>query len=183
MGRPLVVTIDKLVCYLNDSEDEISLVMKIFKISTLMKHNYNAYDYRENLERDLEVHDIFKLMNIYGYGVCKQFTMLMGYLLDSFMIKNRILYLGRNSEFEFDHFAIEVYYKGRWHYFDPNIGIYFINKREEIVSIEELKEKNFHKVIGDFSAKDWIRINDKFEYLKDNKNSFKKNYFFKCLII
>jgi hypothetical protein len=175
-GHPILITVMDLVNYLKKFETKKDLVLEIFQIASLIEHQYNAYDYRDDLERDLEVHNIFKFINIYGYGVCKQFVLIMNYLLDIFEIENRVLYLGKNAKPEFDHFAIEVFLNNKWAYFDPNIGIYFTDLENNILSINDINNKVKHKIIGSFSAKKWVEINKDFSYLEDEK-VFKHFYF------
>ncbi len=173
----IVISIKKIIEYIDSLNIDIdSKVLKVFNLASLLQYSYNAYDYRENLDRDLEVHNLFKLINIYGYGLCKQSTLLMGYLLDMLLVENRVLYLGRRTEEEFDHFAIEVFYNNKWHYFDPNLNFYFINKMNEIASVNDIKKQDFVKVIGDFSAARWLNMDfDNFKNLSNIEN-FRNQY-------
>lgn len=172
-GIPLLINIDYIVDFLNGMNQK-EITMHAFNMASLITHNYNAYDYRKDIDKDIEVHDIFKLINIYGYGVCKQFTLIMCYLLDIFNIKNNVLYLGKNTKGCIDHFAIEVFYNDKWHYFDPNLKLYF-TLNDEIVSTKEIQQKKYDAIIGDFTAKIWLNFNKNLEYLYDVKK-FRKLY-------
>ncbi|MGA1823512.1 MAG: hypothetical protein ACMUIP_02530 [bacterium] len=171
---PIVVTIDKIFNFLN-GKDDYDIVMFSFHLASEMVHLNNAYDYRTQLDRNLETHDVYKLLNSYGYGVCKQCSMLMGFILDIFSIKHTILYLGKLTQNSFDHFALEVFYDQKWHYFDPNLGVCFLNDTH-VASIKEIKEKKFTKIVGDFSADTWIKNTPEVSYLRDIKK-FQELYF------
>ncbi|ADR35046.1 hypothetical protein Sulku_2386 [Sulfuricurvum kujiense DSM 16994] len=176
-GYPVLLTVDKIVRFLDEYE-EMEKVIKIFEISSLMTHYTCAYDYRHSLCRNTEVHDVFKLMNVYGYGVCKQFSLMMEFLLDLCEIDNRVIYLGsppKNRQ-NFDHFAIEVYLNGHAHYFDPNLGLYFINTQNTIASIEDIRHQNILQWVGSFSAEKWINANPSLRYLSDT-DLFRQQYF------
>jgi len=166
-GIPLLINANHISNFLNGRSKK-SIVMHSFKMSSLMTHYYNAYDYRKDLDKNIEVHNVFKLINIYGYGVCKQFTVMMSYMLDIFNIRYNILYLGKNTVDTIDHFAIEVFYDKKWHYFDPNLNLCF-SLNNEIVSISDIHKRNFDSVIGDFSAKVWIDCNKNLKHLSDTK--------------
>jgi len=161
-GSPLIVNADYIIDFLNGMNKK-EITMHAFNLASLMDHSYNAYDYRKDLDRDVEVHDIFKLINVYGYGVCKQFTLIMCYILDVFNIKYNVLYLGKNTKETIDHFAIDVEYNGKWHYFDPNLKLYF-TLNDEIVSAKDIQEKKYNNVIGDFSAKIWLNFDENLEF-------------------
>jgi len=150
------------------------IVLKSFYISSSMTYYLNAYDYRENIDRDLEVHDVFKLINIYGYGVCKQFCLLFGFLTDIFNIPNKILYIGKKGEYSIDHFVIEVFYDSKWHFFDPMMKLFF-KKGKDIVSLKEIEKGEYEAIVGDLVPEKWLLFNPEKSYFK-NENSFKKAY-------
>jgi hypothetical protein len=154
---PIMVTIENIVAFLNNMSSK-DITLHSFNMASLMIHSYNAYDYRENLDRDIEVHDIFKLINVYGYGFCKQFVLFMSYILDIFSIKYRVLYLGKKGQNSIDHFGIEVFYDNEWHFFDPNLKIYFLYNNK-IVSSDEIRMGKYDRVEGDFSANKWLKMN------------------------
>ena len=62
-GSPLIVNADYIIDFLNGMNKK-EITMHAFNLASLMDHSYNAYDYRKDLDRDVEVHDIFKLRNI-----------------------------------------------------------------------------------------------------------------------
>lgn len=176
-NKPIVLPVKKIVDYLNNNANsDKDRVLRIFEIATLLQHSYNAYDYRDYIQRDLEVHNVYKLINAYGYGMCKQSTVLMEFLLDIFGIRSRVLYLGRNFEDEFDHFAIEVYYDTNWHYFDPNLNFYFLNESKQVASVEQISKGDYVNVVGEFNAKRWLAMDySHFEKLADT-NKFQSLY-------
>lgn len=176
-GYPVLLSLDRIVRFLDEYE-EMEKVIKIFEISSMMTHYTCAYDYRHSLCRNTEVHDVFKLINVYGYGVCKQFSLMMEFLLDLCEIDNRVIYLGSppKSRQNFDHFAIEVYLEGNAHYFDPNLGLYFINTQNTIASIEDIRHQNILQWVGSFTAEKWINANPSLSYLSDTA-LFRKQYF------
>lgn len=173
---PILLTLDKIIDFLNTYDDK-EKILKIFEISSMMTHFTCAYDYRTELYRSTEVHDIFKLINVYGYGICKQFTLLMQFLLDLFEIDNNVIYLGLPSQNQssFDHFAIEVYLDNKAYYFDPDLHLYFINQQKDIASLSDLQNNNIHTWVGDFNAQKWINANPELMYLNDTE-IFRKYY-------
>jgi hypothetical protein len=151
-------------------------VLKINEIAGSMLYYLNAYDYRDNLENDLEVHNLFKLLNIYGYGVCKQSTLIMNALLDYTGIPNQVLYIGKSGTSYLDHFVIEVFWDNQWHLFDPMMKCYFIGANNTILSAEALsKEKNF-TIVGELNHISWLLFNSD-NYLVKTNETFQENYF------
>lgn len=175
-GYPVLLTLDRVIDFLNTYENK-DKILKIFEISSKMTHFTCAYDYRTELCRSTEVHDVFKLINIYGYGICKQFTLLMQFLLDLFEIDNNVIYLGSPAQNQknFDHFAIEVYLDNKAYYFDPNLHLYFLNHQNDIASVNDIQNNNILAWVGNFNAQRWIKANPKLDYLTDNE-IFRKYY-------
>ncbi len=173
-GYPVVVGISLILNKLINKRIK-DIVFDAFNISSLLSHYQPSYDYRLRIDDGMELHDVYKLINVYGFGVCKQFVVLMGYLLDSLYVKNRILYLGKKGSDCFDHFAIEVFYDNAWHYFDPNLHILFLNN-SDVASVRDIKNKRFNKIIGEFDPSAWISSNSGLAYLED-KELFRRQYF------
>lgn len=153
-GKGLIVKLNHILPKIADVDTK-KTVFNIFKLCARLVHYHNAFDYRQHLDRDMEVHDVFKFINVYGYGYCKQHTMLMGFLLDQLHIKNKILYLGEPDAQRLDHFAIEVFYDDNWHYFDPDLQVYFLSG-DNIVSADAISKRNYNRIAGDLSPEKFL---------------------------
>lgn len=166
---PALITLKEILAFVMEADSERERLDRCFALACLMKHRVNAYDFRSHLERSLEVHDVFKLMNVYGYGLCKQVSLFMECILDHLDVRNKVLALGKSDGKEIDHFAIEAFYDGKWHYYDPDLGVVFLDESGNVVSAEEVKNGEYDRISGELSAEDWIKTNAAFKYLEDPK--------------
>lgn len=171
-GKKLIVKLKHLLRMV-ESTSVKTTVLRIYRLCSFLVHFHNAYDYRQFISRDMEVHDLYKFINIYGYGYCKQHTMFMGFLLDQFDIKNRIIYLGEPGQQKMDHFAIEVFYDKQWHFFDPNLQIIFLLD-ETIVSANDIANRNFNIISGEIHPTKFLNCDPNF-FLR-NEVDFKNEY-------
>jgi hypothetical protein len=81
-------------------------------------------------------------------GICNTSYQFFVTLVDKFNIEYRSVqfYLGTDN-----HIAAEIWYNGKWHYFDPTWGIYFL-KDNDVLSVEEIQ------ALPDFM--DYVVINE-----------------------
>jgi hypothetical protein len=79
----------------------------------------------------IESHDPVKLLNIYGYGFCDDGANVLAAIARAAGIPARIWGLG-------GHVVPEVFYDERWHMFDPDNEVYYVDREGLVASVEQL---------------------------------------------
>ena len=169
-GNPLLINIEELLEFFQKFLDPEIKTLHAFRVASILEHHCYPYLFRKNLTSPVETHNVFKLLNAYGYGNCKQIVMFMQFILDNLGIPNRVIALQNRKKKE-SHFVIEVSYGGKWHLFDPDLGVYFLNKSDEIISIDDFACQGFHKAEGNYNCRKWKRFIPNL-----NNNDFYKMY-------
>ncbi|MEC7641606.1 MAG: hypothetical protein VYC17_05560 [Nitrospinota bacterium] len=153
-GEPLLLGLEEVIEFLQQFPDPKFKALHAFRLAKILEHYRYPYQFRKNLTSPVETHNVFKLINIYGYGNCKQITMFMQYLLDHTGITNRAIALQSREDNE-SHFVNEVFYDGKWHLFDPDLGVYFTDNAGEIISVEDFAKQGFKTVANPFNFSRW----------------------------
>ena len=80
----------------------------------------------------LFANDPLKYINIYGYIGCGPQAGVLGSLMEAAGIESRLLNPG------FGHVSCEFKWAGKWHWLDPWLPAYVLNKKGEIASYDEI---------------------------------------------
>lgn len=167
--------INKLKCITQNDLENIKLgknkEKKIIKISNFIsknfKHYYHAFDYRQNF---FDQTNIFKLINVYGYGNCVHYAFLFAFLMDILKVKNELIFL-KSKKKNFSHIINIIYLKKKkfWIDLDHNIFEY----KDKLIPIDGIKEIIIKTKILEINYKKKFIENI---YLYKNKKTFKDRY-------
>ena len=125
------------------SQTKETIVKNCLKISSLCSYYYSPYNYRTNINVDLETNNIFKFLNSYCYGTCHEIAFFLSYLLKIHGMKTQIIHCDSSK---FTHLCLEVYYDNAWHLLDPTLGIFFnLKGNKSILSLKEVKQNLTNK--------------------------------------
>ncbi len=170
-GCPAVLDLNLLIEKLNSLPDDQARTFLAFRMACEILHFQFPFDFRKRFERPLETHDVFKLVNAYGYGNCKQITMFLQFLLVHAGVSCRVLSLN-DREKKWNHFVLESFYDETWHLFDPDLKVYFFDAEGKVVSASDVANGNFTGISGELSCKTWQVFHPQL-----NEESFHEIYF------
>ena len=125
---------------------------KIIKISNFIsknfRHYYHAFNFRKNY---FEQTNIFKLINIYGYGNCIHYTILFAFLMDILKVKNELIFLKYKKK-KFSHLVNIIYLDKKKFWIDLDHGIFKYQKKlipytkiKEVILKTKILETNYKK--------------------------------------
>ncbi|MCX5683125.1 MAG: hypothetical protein NT049_05505 [Planctomycetota bacterium] len=147
--------------YIKDGMSDQEKAVAIWK--TMVKYRHQTTPPKEFLQGEMDVHDPFKTIHVYGYGMC---------CCASSDIEGLARYAGFTARGRSirQHSVPEIWYDSAWHLFDASLMNYFFNKDGKVASVDEIRDPiaAWHK---DHPG---LRFNDK--ALKDfGKNDGWKN--------
>lgn len=87
---------------------------------------------QENDSEEIQKRSLYEILYTQS-GLCGDMSVVFANIIKEFDIKYRIIQFYYSNT----HVAVEIYYNGGWHYYDPTWGIYFL-KDSKILSIEEI---------------------------------------------
>ena len=150
---------------LRPSEKNIIKIAKYISIN--FKHVNHSFEYKKFPFEQL---NIFKLINIYGYGNCKHFAILFSFFMDMMNVKCDLII----SKYKFFSHVFNIIYVNRKKYIiDTDFGI--IEKNNKLI---EFKESSFDKLIFK-KIYSFCKINKNEKY--KNKKRFKNDFYFEKL--
>ena len=126
---------------------------KIIRIANFIFENFkdkgssHSFNFREKY---FEQTNIFKLINVYGFGNCIHSSMLFSFLMDLLKIKNEMIFL--KYEKSYTHVSNKIYLEGKAYWVDTSYGIFEENKKlilyddlKKIITKSKILEENFKK--------------------------------------
>lgn len=130
---------------------------KIIKIANFIYKNFKDYGHSFNFrENYFEQTNIFKLINVYGYGNCIHSSMLFSFLMDLLKIKNEMLFM-KHKKNSFSHVINIIYINKKIYVLDVGYGIFEYNKKliqyeklKQIIIKSRILEKNFKEKYLDY---------------------------------
>ena len=123
----------------NLNEDKIIAICDF--LSRNFKYYDHGFDYRKNY---FESSNIFKLINIYGYGNCIHYSFIFSFIMDVFKVKNEIIFL--SSKKKFSHTINLITFNSKKYWIDLDYSLYTYRKRlipYENIKTVIIKKKNF----------------------------------------
>jgi len=117
---------------LSDPQDQAVALYSFFQRTMFPFTNRNEYPFPENDQQHM--FDFVRMVNVYGYSLCSQTSMMFASLL-----KSSGLFEDARAVNVPGHTTAEVKWNGRWHFMDPIVGCFvFRRDRREIASIEDI---------------------------------------------
>lgn len=74
-----------------------------------------------------------------GASLCSDLALAMAAITESGNYPTRTVHTSDSPEYRNTHVVVEVYYKDRWHLYDPTYGVHFLNRRGSVASYKELR--------------------------------------------
>lgn len=74
-----------------------------------------------------------------GASLCSDLALAMAAITEAGNYPTRTVHTTDSAEHRNTHVLVEVYYKDRWHLYDPTYGINFLNPRGSVASYKELR--------------------------------------------
>lgn len=74
-----------------------------------------------------------------GGNLCSHLALAMAAITEAGNYPTRTVHTSDSVEHRNTHVVVEVYYKNRWHLYDPTYGAHFLNRRGSVASYKELR--------------------------------------------
>lgn len=74
-----------------------------------------------------------------GASLCSDLALAMAAITESGNYPTRTIHTSDSIDHRNTHVTVEVYYKGRWHLYDPTYGVHFLNSKGIVASYKELR--------------------------------------------
>tara|TARA_B110000967_G_C18847123_1_gene542594 strand:- start:622 stop:1671 length:1050 start_codon:yes stop_codon:yes gene_type:complete len=132
---------------------------KIIKIATFIFKNFqelgngHSFNFREVY---FEQTNIFKLINVYGFGNCIHASILFAFLMDLLKIKNKMVFL-KYSKNKFSHVANILYIDNKIYFVDVYNDIFQDNKK--LIPYNDIKKILIKKDMKSIIKKMLSRLN------------------------
>lgn len=129
----------------------------ISKQKAIWKFVINNTFYSKSYTSENWQHHPILFLNSIGGGLCDDHASVLSRLWEKNGFDSRIIGLA-------GHVVPEVYYKNKWHMYDPSLRVYYCNNNNNVLSIQQLetnansfynsncKDTNIHSLLGNQKA-------------------------------